>query len=473
MKQNLLLVILCCTALSTPLGSRAVTVGTFGPAGQSGTKNGQPLQIGPLSSAYELDAFLRIGGLDLNGPQSGISAQLSRDALPAGLSYAFTSTLGSSPSDLLLTYTFSNTTSTVVYSNIAFFVFLDAEIDETVNTFYNEFGTTSGSAGFDVADPSQWQIDEPGFQNGLLLRNLLAGALSNSNSVPQTALNDVAMSLGFTRNLLWPGDTMRVRVMVSETNHALGSFALLQHDQLDTAAVVALSGQASRGGLSGTIFGDSNTNGVPDPGEGISNVLMVLQGTNGTLAQVFTDSNGHYDFGTPPGPGPFTVNVTEGTLPANSTNNVAHPNPGSEFSATRTLSGTNAILNWGYAAPAQQFVNAGGQVQFGFIQWQLNRATGSLLGTLTITNPVSSSVVFGPPYQIGLKASTNFYYPHPVGMLSDGVPYVDVSARVKAQVSGGLLQIGQNVQMTNSVEVYSLTRSIPPIELFEIWATRQ
>ncbi len=472
MKQNLWLVILCWMALTTT-PTEAITSGPFGPSGAGGTKNGQALLIGP-GDVYELDAFLRVGGLDLNGAQIGTSAQLSQDSLPAGLSYHFSSAFGTNASDLILTYTFSNTTSTVTYSNLAFFAFLDAEIDEATNTFYNEYGTVSGFAGFGVSDPSAWQIDEPGFQNGLLLRNLFAGALNNSNSVPQTALNDVAMSLGFTRNLLWPGDSLQVQVMVSEAGHALGSFVLVQHDQVDTTAQITFSGQASHGALSGTVFGDSNTNSLPDPGEGIGNVLMVLQGTNGnSLAQVFTDSNGHYDFGTPPGPGPFTVNVTAATLPGTLSNNVAHPIPGSDYSATRTLVGTNAVLNWGYAAPSQQFVNLAGQVQVGFIQWQLNRATGSLLGTLTLTNPATSLIVFGPPYQVGLKSSTNFYLPHPAGVLNDGLPYVDVSTAVKAQVANGLLRVGQNVQMTNSVEVYSLTRSVPPLSLFEVWATQQ
>ena len=474
MKENLLVCMLFWAAMGVTVQSKAINLQPFGVNGQGGSKNGQVIQIGPASDVYELDAFLRIGGLDLNGSKSGVTAQLSLDSLPAGLAYNFSYALGSNTADLFLTYTFSNTTSTVLFSNLTFFAFVDAEIDEATNTFYNEFGTVAGFTGAGIADPSQWQIDEPGFQNGLLLRNLLAGSLNNSNSVPPSALNDVAMSLGFSRNLLWPGDSLQVQVMVSQSGNSMGGFALLQHDQADASTSITLSGQASHGGLSGTIFGDANTNSSPDPGEGLSNVLMVLQGPAGsTMAQAFTDNYGHYDFGTPPGPGPFTVNVAEASLPPNLTNNVAHPIPGTDFSASRILSGTNAVLNWGYSVPSQQFVNVSGQINMGIIQWVLNRATGSLVGTLTITNPVVSTVVFGPPYQVGLKASTNFYYPHPAGTLSDGVPFVDVSSDVKANVSGGLLKAGQNVVLTNSIEVYSLTRSVPPLNLFEIWATQQ
>ena len=104
----------CWTALSV-VTSWAISYGAFGPNGQGGSKNGQVLQIGPGSDVYELDAFLGIGGLDLNGAKTGTSAQLSLDSLPAGLAYRFNSTLGGNGSDLILTYTFSNTTSAVVY----------------------------------------------------------------------------------------------------------------------------------------------------------------------------------------------------------------------------------------------------------------------------------------------------------------------------------------------------------------------
>src|SRR6185295_16117467 len=70
----------------------AITVGAFGIHGEGGTKNGQNFQIGSGGSVFELDAFLNIAGLDLNGTnlnQKGTSAQLSRDSLPAGLVYTF------------------------------------------------------------------------------------------------------------------------------------------------------------------------------------------------------------------------------------------------------------------------------------------------------------------------------------------------------------------------------------------------
>src|SRR5262249_17111648 len=111
------------------------------------------------------------------------------------------------------------------------------------------FGTVQGSPGSGAGDPApyQWQIDEPGFQSGTMTRNLYEVTLDNSNSVPPTALNDVAMSLGFSFGTLGPGDGASARVMISQAQHLLGSFALTQHDA-DPASttVITISGLAGQ-----------------------------------------------------------------------------------------------------------------------------------------------------------------------------------------------------------------------------------
>ena len=473
MKKKLLALALCGAALGA-VPSPAITFGPFGPRGEGGSKNGQTLLIGSGGSVYELEGFLGVGGLDLNGSQVGTCAQLSRDSLPAGLIYNFSSELSSNQADLVLTYAFSNSTSLTLFSNLSFLVLLDAEIDEVSNTFFDEYATVAGTPGADYWDVKQWQIDEPGFQTGTLLRNLLMGSLSNSNAIPSGAANDVAMALGFSRSLLWPGDTLRVQVMISEAGDSLRPFTLAQHDSADATTVISLSGQANPGVLSGIVFNDLNTNGVPDPGEGLTNVVLVLTGTNGApLAQVATDLGGHYDFGAPPAPGTYTVNVNPATLPAGFTNNTSHPIPGSAYSATRTLGVTSEVLNWGYTAPSQQFMDVTALLPMGFIQWQLDRATGSLLGTLSISNSLPGSASYGPPFQLGLHPAASLYYPHPAGTLSDGLSYVDLSGAAMARVAGGVIRPGQRLVLTNAVEIYSLTRTPPPNSQFELWATRQ
>ena len=370
MKKKLLALALCGAALGT-VPAPAITFDPFGPKGEGGSKNGQTILIGAGGSVHELDGFLGVGGLDLNGSQVGTCAQLSRDSLPAGLAYGFASALSSNQADLVLTYSFTNTTAGT-FSDLRFFLLLDAEIDEAANTFFNEYGVVEGIRGLGPADadPDQWQIDEPGFQTGSLFRNLLVGVLSNSNAVPPTAANDVALALGFTLGNLTNGNWTAVQIMISESTNRLGSLALVQRDSSPASATtITLSGTAR---VNVSPFGD----------------------------------------------------VTE-------------------------------------------------LIQMGFSQWQLNPATGSLLGTIGINNPPTNAASFGPPYQLGLKASPDFYYPHPGGTLPDGVPYVDLTATVQATVAGGTLAPGQGVVLTSAVEVYSLYRSPPTNTLFEIWATKQ
>jgi len=70
-----------------------ITFTPFGSTGEGGLSNGQTLTIGSGGEVFELDAFLRIGGMDLNGANFGSSAQLSLDALPLDLDFTFSSSL--------------------------------------------------------------------------------------------------------------------------------------------------------------------------------------------------------------------------------------------------------------------------------------------------------------------------------------------------------------------------------------------
>ena len=223
MKQKLLALVFCWMAwLAVP--AMAITFTPFGSHGEGGSKNGQSFLIGPGGSVYEYDAFLYVAGQDLNGVVLGASAQLSRDNPPTGLDWGVTPALSADQADLVLTYTFTNTTATA-FSNLRFFVLLDAEIDQATNTFFNEYGTLKGTVGHGSADgsPDQWQIDEPGFLTGTLYRNLFLGSLNNSNSIPQNAPNDVAMSIGFSLGSLEPGSVTTLRGMISENGRSLGS----------------------------------------------------------------------------------------------------------------------------------------------------------------------------------------------------------------------------------------------------------
>ena len=574
--KNILLAVVFGWSLATVVPSRAITFGPFGPNGQGGTKNGQTMTIGPGGTVFELDGFLDIDGMDLNGSQYGVSAQLSRDALPAGMVFSFTNYLSSDQADLVLSYTFTNSSSTV-FSNLYFFVLLDPEIDEQTNTFFNEYGGISGTPGLHGFDASQWQIDEPDFQTGTLLKNIFLGALNGSNAVPPSATNDVAMSLGFSLGNLNPGAGSTVLVQISQQGDALGSFSLAQHDS-DPASttVITLSGLIpDLLVLKGQVVSDGNTTSTNAPANpstiGLSNVVVTLSSNSIPVMTNLTDSAGQYVFSVPPGiqPGTYAVSAIAPGLtfvsvppavkayfatsnPATTTlpmlvpvlnfdfRGAVAPPPSATTTAATSVTTTSAQLNgnmngnglvgtvyfqygtttsYGSQTPPGDMgptagsvsyvisnlkpntlyhyqvvasttagttgggdttfttsppppsgtnVNVSGFLPFG-LSWKLNYATGSLLGTLSITNPTSGSA-FGPPWQLGLKSSPMFYFAHPAGTLPDGVTNIDVSTAMNGQLPGGVLNPGV-VVLTNAVEIYSLYRSAPTNGLFEIWAT--
>ncbi|MDX2109158.1 MAG: Ig-like domain-containing protein [Verrucomicrobiota bacterium] len=218
----------------------------FTPLGAGGSRNGQTFTFGTGGTAYEIDAFIYIAGIDLNGAEAGISARLSSHALPAGLAYTFTSTPAADSSGVTLTYSFQNNTGSPL-GELRFFVFVDAEIDESINTFFNEFAEVSGPAGAGEIDslPDVWQVDEPGFISGNLLDTILSGQLANTNNVPAGVTDDVAMGMGFVLGNLLPGKSFSARVLISENGSNLGGVILTQKDsQVGSTTTMTLSAQA-------------------------------------------------------------------------------------------------------------------------------------------------------------------------------------------------------------------------------------
>lgn len=73
--------------------------------------------------------------------------------------------------------------------------YADIEIDEPINTFFNEYGDTSGAAPAGLS----WEIDEPGFNPpyGDIYTNMLNGALDNTNAVTVNGVNDVSFAIGW------------------------------------------------------------------------------------------------------------------------------------------------------------------------------------------------------------------------------------------------------------------------------------
>lgn len=81
-------------------------------------------------------------------------------------------------------------------------VYVDHELSESLNTFYNELGSIHGT----VPAGLSWEIDEPGFSSipGDIYDHVLSGSLDNS--VGKSDPDDVAMALAWSF-ALQPGET--------------------------------------------------------------------------------------------------------------------------------------------------------------------------------------------------------------------------------------------------------------------------
>jgi len=130
-------------------------------------------------------------------------------------------------------------------------LFVDHDIDEASNTFFNEFGSVTGAP---VAGES-WEIDEPGFVFGDIYTNLQSNSLDNTNGVPAGSEDDVSMALGWDYTLA-AGETSAITFLISENLPSSG-FYLTQTDP-DSAASIYFSSTLTIRGTGGAV--------IPEPG---------------------------------------------------------------------------------------------------------------------------------------------------------------------------------------------------------------
>ena len=93
----------------------------------------------------------------------------------------------------------------------SFDAFFDYEIDESRNTYFNEYGSTGGAP----AAGQTWEIDEPEYVFGDIYTNFDLSALDNSNAVPIGFEDDVSFTLGWDF-ALGAGETATVRLFLSD-----------------------------------------------------------------------------------------------------------------------------------------------------------------------------------------------------------------------------------------------------------------
>jgi len=134
------------------------------------------------------------------------------------------------------------TTTFTTAGNHFYILFVDPDIDQNINTYFNEYGAAIGT----LAAGQSWEIDEPGYVYGDSYANFLAGVLDNSNGVPSSAPDDVSMALGWDF-FLAPGQTADLFFLLTEYAPSSG-FYLTQTDPDSNATLYFSSTLTIHGG---------------------------------------------------------------------------------------------------------------------------------------------------------------------------------------------------------------------------------
>ena len=122
-------------------------------------------------------------------------------------------------------------------------LFVDHEIDEPINTFYNETGATSGTP----AAGQTWEIDEPGWVSGDIYENLelsdatgswLDNGIGTSVYGDTTFPDDVSMAMGWEFTL---GGGLYAEIDFLLSDIAPPSGFYLQHNDPDSPESVYFS----------------------------------------------------------------------------------------------------------------------------------------------------------------------------------------------------------------------------------------
>jgi hypothetical protein len=120
-------------------------------------------------------------------------------------------------------------------------LFVDHEIDQAINTYYNENGDAVGSP----AAGQSWEIDEPGYVFGDIYGNLLGSALDASNGVPAGSEDDVSMAMAWDFSLT-ADETANIGFFLSDAAPA-GGFYLVHQDPDSPASIYFSSTLRIRG----------------------------------------------------------------------------------------------------------------------------------------------------------------------------------------------------------------------------------
>jgi hypothetical protein len=157
-----------------------------------------------------------------------------------------------------------------------FGLFVDYEIDQSLNTFFNEYGTPYNSP---LAEQS-WEIDEPGYRFGDIydhFQNSYYGnsLLENDNGVPSATPDDVSMAIAWELDLT-ASQIATISFILSPTAPTTTT-SFLYLEQTDP-------GQKAPSPTSLYFWSESivdQTPGVPDGGSTFTLLALTLAGLGG------------------------------------------------------------------------------------------------------------------------------------------------------------------------------------------------
>jgi len=104
--------------------------------------------------------------------------------------------------------------------------------------------------------------------------------------------------------------------------------------------------------------------------------------------------------------------------------------------------------------------------------WTLNRTTGTLFGDMQIAN--NGALLLTGPFWYAVPITADCRLWRPTGTLTNGTPYVDLTASVLAALPGVgngdlTLNPGESVVVRN-IEFYCRNRATPVGFMYSIWA---
>ena len=111
-------------------------------------------------------------------------------------------------------------------------VFVDHEIDESLNSFFNENAVGLGA----LAAGQSVEADEPGFVFGDIYNNFLANTLDNTNAVTPGLEDDVSMAIGWDF-VLAAGETAVASFFVGQVSGSAGAFNF-RHTDADSGVAI-------------------------------------------------------------------------------------------------------------------------------------------------------------------------------------------------------------------------------------------